>query len=103
MEDRANLNQLKQTAFSTPPGTISNFQPTSDGGFVLYVKAKLPLDEARMNANLPAFANYVRQSRQSEAFNEWFSKQASLGLRDTPLGQPRPAPSLGSGSTSKKS
>jgi len=102
-EERASLNQLKQTAFSTPPGVVSNFQPTSDGGFILYVKAKLPLDQARMNATLPAFANYVRQSRQSEAFNEWFSKQASVGLQNTPLGQQRSAPSLASEAKSKKS
>jgi peptidyl-prolyl cis-trans isomerase D len=103
LEDRANLNQLKQIAFSTPPGTVSNFQPAEDGGLILYVKAKLPLDQARLNATLPAFANYVRQSRQSEAFNEWFSKQAATGLRDTPLGQTRPAPSLKAGSKAKQS
>jgi peptidyl-prolyl cis-trans isomerase D len=103
LEDRATLNQLKQAAFSTPPGAVSPFQTTEDGGFLLYVKSKLPLDQAKMDATLPAFANYVRQSRQSEAFNEWFSKQASTGLRDTPVGQPRPAPSLSSGSKTKKS
>jgi hypothetical protein len=103
LEDRANLNQLKQIAFSTPPGTVSSFQPAEDGGLILYVKSKLPLDQARMDATLPAFANYVRQNRQNEAFNEWFGKQASAGLRDTPLGQPRPAPSLNSGSKAKKS
>jgi hypothetical protein len=103
LEDRANLNQVKQITFSTPPSTVSSFQPTEDGGFILYVKSKLPLDQAKMTATLPAFANYVRQSRQNEAFNEWFSKQASTGLRDTPLGKPRPAPALNSGSKSKKS
>ena len=102
LEDRASLRQLKQAAFSTPPGMVSPFQTDEDGGFLLFVKSKLPLDQAKMNATLPAFVNYVRQSRQSEAFNEWFSRQVqSLGLQQ--LLQPRPAPSLSSGSKSKKS
>ena len=27
----------------------------------------------------------TRQARRSEAFNDWFRKQAEQGLRDTPL------------------
>ena len=103
LEDRVNLNQLKQLAFSTAPGKVSAFQPTADGGLILHVKSKLPLDQARMDAAMPAFINYVRQSRQNEAFNEWFSKQASIGLKDTPLGQPRPAPTMAPGTKAKKS
>jgi peptidyl-prolyl cis-trans isomerase D len=102
LENRVNLNQLKQMAFSTQPGKASQFQPTLDGGIVLYVKAKLPLDQAKMESTLPAFMNYVRQQRQTEAFNEWFSKQVqSSGLRE--LLQPKPAPSLAPGSRTKKS
>jgi len=112
-EDHANLNQLKDAAFSTPLGKVSGFTWPPDamtlqrladpGGFIVYVKGKLPADETRMKATLPAFINYVRQGRQTEAFNEWFSKQASVGLRDTPVGQPRPAPTLAPGSKAKKS
>ena len=32
-------------------------------------------------ATLPSFANYVRQNRQNEAFNDWFRKEAERGLR----------------------
>jgi hypothetical protein len=102
LEDRVSLNQVKQAAFSTAPGAVSTFQHTEDGGFMLHVKGKLPLDQAKMNAALPAFANYVRQSRQNEAFNDWFSKQASTGLRETPVGQPKPAPVLNTGAKAKK-
>ena len=102
VEEHLTLNQFKQAAFSTPPGNVSPFQVTSDGAMILYVKSKLPLDQDRMIAALPSFINYVRQSRQSEAFNEWFGKQASIGLRDTPLRQPRPAPTLTPGAKSKK-
>ena len=56
----------------------------------------LPLDQAKLNAELPNFVDSVRQTRQSEAFNEWFRRQAERGLQDTPLGRPKPAPTMGS-------
>ncbi len=101
--DRVPLNQFKQIAFSTAPGKVSPFQPTLDGGIILHVKEKLPFDQARMEATLPSFMNYLRQNRQNEAFNEWFSKQASTGLRDTPLGQPKAPPTMTKGAETKKS
>jgi hypothetical protein len=103
VEDHLPLNQFKQIAFTAPLGKVSPFQMTTDGGVIVYVKSKLPLDEANMNANLPAFANYVRQSRQNEAFNDWFRKEAEKGLRDTPLARPQTPPALSSSSKAKKS
>lgn len=103
VEDHVALNQFKQLAFTTPIGSPSSFQQTSDGGLIIYVKEKLPLDEVKMSTSLPAFANYVRQNRQSEAFNDWFRKEAEKGLRDTPLARPPVSPSMGSAPKAKKS
>jgi hypothetical protein len=88
------LNQFKQLAFGTPAGKVSPFQMTAAGGVIVYVKSKLPLDEAKMTAALPTFANYVRQNRQNEAFNAWFRKEAEKGLRDTPLARQEATPAL---------
>jgi hypothetical protein len=94
IEARANLNELKQAGFSTPPGKVSAFawpdnqtlQRLADpGGFILYVKEKLPIDQKRMEADLPKFTQTVRQKRMQEAFNLWFTKEAQKGLVDTPL------------------
>jgi hypothetical protein len=76
---------LKDIAFSTMPGKASGFHETNDGGIVVFVKSKLPLDEAKMKSELPAFTGNVRQSRSREAFDAWFRKEADKGLRDTPL------------------
>lgn len=93
-----NTEQLKQLAFGTPVGKASSFQPTSEGGMILFVRSKLPLDEAKMQAALPAFLRQERQKRQDEAFNLWFSREASTGLRDTPLARPQqPPPAMRSG------
>jgi hypothetical protein len=58
----------------------------------MHVKAKLPIDEAKLQAELPEFLNAVRQNRQSEVFNNWFRKEAPIALRDTPIGAPRNPP-----------
>ncbi len=96
LDDFLNLAQLKQAAFSTQPGKASPLIPTAEGFLVLYVKEKLPLDQAKMQQDLPGFTAAVRRSRQQEAFDDWFRREAERGLRDTPIAQPAP-PALGSG------
>jgi hypothetical protein len=102
VEHRMTLNQFKQITFGTPPGKASPFQMTSDGGVIVYTKSKLPLDEAKMSASLPVFANAVRQSRQNEAFNDWFRKEAEKGLRETPLAQQKAPPAMSATPKAKK-
>ena len=97
------LNQFKHIAFSTPPGKVSDFQMTPDGGVIVHVKSKLPLDDAKITAALPGFLNAVRQSRQNEAFNDWFRREAEKGLRDTPLARQQPPPALSPTPSAKKS
>ena len=91
--DRASLGQLKQAAFTTPAGHLSNFQPTSDGGFVLFVQQLLPVDAAKKNAELPPFIGQVRRARSNEAFNLWLQGEANRELRDTPFFQKQAAAS----------
>ncbi|HWQ92148.1 MAG TPA: peptidyl-prolyl cis-trans isomerase [Clostridia bacterium] len=92
VEEHLNINQLKQMAFGTPVGQATPFQPTMTGGAILFVKEKRPVDQAKMQASLPAYSQQVQRSRQQEAFNQWFRREAEKGLRDTPLNRPEPAP-----------
>jgi len=85
--NRATIGQLKQAAFTTTPGHVSNFQPTSEGGFVLYVQQLLSVDTATKNADMPQFLGQVRRARQNEAFNLWLQAEANRELRDTPFYQ----------------
>jgi hypothetical protein len=93
IEEHVSLNEFKRAAFTTPPGQSSGFVPTSEGGFLVFVRERLPLKLAKMTADLPAFMNAVRQARQNEAFNDWFRKEAEKGLRDTPIFQ-KPPPQM---------
>jgi hypothetical protein len=82
---RAELNQLKQAAFTTPVGHTSGFQETDDGGFVVFVQSQLPVDETKMDSDLPQFTANLRRSRENEAFNEWVMREANQALKDTPI------------------
>ena len=78
--DHAEINQLKQAAFTTQPGHLSKFFPTADGGFVLFVQSLLPVDESKKISELPLFLSQVRRSRESEAFNIWLQTEANREL-----------------------
>lgn len=75
IQDRLNLNALKQAVFSILPGH-ANYTGTEDGGVVVFVNSRLPVDEALMNQRLPQFIAQIRLRRQQEAFNAWFSRTA---------------------------
>ncbi|HEY2328651.1 MAG TPA: hypothetical protein VGI63_02425 [Verrucomicrobiae bacterium] len=81
--ERAAIGQVKQAAFTTTPGHISNFVPTADGGFVLFVQQMLPVDAVKKNSEMPQFTAQVRRARQNEAFNLWVLSEENRELRDT--------------------
>lgn len=85
VEDRVDLGMFKQVAFGTPVGKTSEFIPTREGGFVIYVKEKLPVDETKMKTDLQQFANIVRQRRQVEAFDLWLRRETSVSLANIPM------------------
>jgi hypothetical protein len=91
LEDSAELNLLKRAAFSTPPGKVSPFVPTADGGFVVYVQSLLPVDQAKKTTDFPKFLADIRRSRLNEAFNLWITTELNRELRNTPYFQDQQA------------
>jgi hypothetical protein len=78
IDPRINLRLLQSLANNTEIGQATAFlpaQPQSEGGFILYAKARPPVDEAKMKTELPEFINQMRVYRQNEAFQQWFRKQ----------------------------
>ena len=64
--NHATVNQLKEAAVGTPVGTASGFVPTDEGGFVLYLQARRPIDEAKMAAIFPSsWPAFVRARRSA--------------------------------------
>jgi len=97
LDEAVSLNLIKQMAFTTSPGKVSGFQWTAEGGVVLFVKSKLPIDEARLKTDLPNYASALRQQRQQEAFQIWFQQEFTRNVR-AQLAQPQqqPPPNLSS-------
>lgn len=77
---RTEVGQLKQAAFTTPAGRLSNFIPTDEGGFLLFVQALQPVDETKKVSELPQFLSQIRRARQNEAFNAWLQAEAGREL-----------------------
>jgi hypothetical protein len=78
VDERISLPRLQNAAHELEVGQVSTFllaQPTTEGGYILYVKARLPVDEAKLKAALPGFIGQMRVYRQNEAFQQWFRKQ----------------------------
>jgi hypothetical protein len=82
---RVDFGLLKQAAVTTPVGATSGFVDTGDGGFVLYLQSKLPVDQAVMAADMPQFMVSLRRTRIDEAFNEWLRGEVGREFRKVPL------------------
>jgi hypothetical protein len=80
VEDYISLQQFKQVVTGTPPGHVSPAVPVMEGSVVVFVQSKLAIDEKKEAADLPDFIKLLRQARESEAFQEWFSREASQAL-----------------------
>ena len=77
-ESRVSLSLLKDVAFALTPGKTSTFVQSSDGGLVLHLVSRQPVDDAKLKAELPAFIERLREQRRREASSEWFRKELSL-------------------------
>jgi len=84
-EHNTDVREILYTAAKTQPGHLSSFMPTTDGGFILFVQSMLPVDEAQKTADMPKFVAQIRQSRQNEAFNRWFTIEANREFVNTPI------------------
>jgi hypothetical protein len=74
LPESVSLDTLQNVATTLPVGKASDFVATAEGGFVLSLKAKLPVDEARLKTELPEFLARQRDQRMSAAYSEWFQK-----------------------------
>ncbi|HTV39689.1 MAG TPA: hypothetical protein VMF08_03880 [Candidatus Sulfotelmatobacter sp.] len=87
--DHATLNQLKEVVLMTAVGTASPFVPTDDGGFILYVQSRYPIDQQKMAEEMPQFIEELRNQRGNQAYSDWQQHEANRELRDTPIARGR--------------
>ena len=88
------LRTIVSVAPDLSTGQASPFRYTAEGGFVLYVRARPPLDEAKLKTEFPLFLASLRQSRVNDAVNGWFNihgPRYQPGRQDQPRAGGAPA------------
>lgn len=75
LDPRTDPSSIKSVAFSLKEGETSPFTRSRDGGFILHVNKIIPAPDDQVKAALPAYLANLQRSGQSEAFQEWFSKE----------------------------
>jgi hypothetical protein len=95
IDERINYRQVQRLAEDLQPNKASAFTPMPPhGGLILYLRARLPVDEAKVKTELPGFTGRLRAYRQNEAFQQWFRKQAEQARLIMPVRETdKPAPS----------
>ena len=92
LDETINVNLVKNIALSLKPGSAAPFLQMPDGGFVLFLRAKLPVDENRMRAEMPQFVAALRHYQQNEAFSRWLQQQQTDARMTMPLLQTQSKP-----------
>jgi len=93
------MQYFRRVAFGTEPGHVGSPLPIADGAAVLFVQARLPINESAMRTNLPAYTRSVQQMRRGEAFQEWFNQQANKSFPTVPYFQRKQAQNSGAPAT----
>jgi hypothetical protein len=85
--NQVNEQEFKRAVFTTNPGAVTPLLQSADGAALAYVAHRLPVDEAAMRTNLPAFAQEVQQARRNEIFEAWFRQEGEKALTSLPYFQ----------------
>lgn len=67
---------VRSASFETAPGEISGFQPSREGGFILFVEELIEADEEEMKEALPEYLAEMRRRNASRAFEDWMRNEA---------------------------
>jgi hypothetical protein len=78
LQGRADLSLIKNIAADLEPQKASMFLASRDGGFILYLKSRAPVDDTKVRTELTEYLAELRQERLYQGFNEWISRQISL-------------------------
>ncbi|MBC8002423.1 MAG: hypothetical protein H7X97_07530, partial [Opitutaceae bacterium] len=76
LEGRISFGFVQNVAEGIEVGKASNFRALSESGFIVYLRARLPVDEAKMKTDLPEFLSRLQEQRQMAAFAEWFQTES---------------------------
>ena len=76
LEGKVSFGFVQNVAEGLEVGKASGFRALAESGFIVYLRARLPVDEAKMKTELPEYLNRLREQRQMAAFAEWFQTES---------------------------
>ena len=85
VEGHIPFGYLQRIAFGTQPGKVSPFEVVRQFGAIVHVKSVVPIDETKMNSELPNFTSIVRQTRQREVFDKWMQREFGKVITDAAI------------------
>ena len=88
LPNRGDLSPLKTAAFALTPGKASEFTSTRDGGFIVFLQAKVPVSDDKVKTELPEYLKNLRDRRQQEAFGEWLRHELGAAQISLPGDKP---------------
>jgi hypothetical protein len=93
LDEKLRLEQLQHLVFegNLKPRETTGLVPTADGMMIVHLRELKPVDEAKVQAELPEYLRRMQAYRQNEAFSQWFHKQKEQARvmappRETPAG-----------------
>ena len=66
---------LLSSSFWHTGGVSGEFITSRDGGMVVFLKEKRPVDDAKVKAELPAYLADARKQNSMAGFYEWFAHE----------------------------
>ncbi len=69
------VSEVLRTASDLQPGTVADYVPAADGGFVLFLESRTPPPEEEVKSALDDYLRQVRQTGRLAAFMEWQRKR----------------------------
>jgi hypothetical protein len=77
-EERVSLGVLEDLVSGLSPGQTSRYQLTRDGGLIVHLLSREPVEETKLKAELAAFTATLREERRRQAGNEWLHREFEL-------------------------
>jgi peptidyl-prolyl cis-trans isomerase D len=81
-DDKVSRDVLEKI-IETPTGRISDFVPTREGGFLVFVSKRLPADEATLTAKHDFISGLLTRSRRDLVFAEWLRQRRADAKPET--------------------
>ena len=84
--DQPDARLIAGRATEMSEGQFSDFMPTANGGLVLHIDKRLPIDEAAFEKERLKLAEQFQQQKGEAAFEDWLRERRTLAHIQTAKG-----------------